>query len=63
MRCEVIVTKTIKGRQYATVKVGDIVGELPVSEGLVFKEGEIGNIKPKLGVFLGRLQAHLTLHK
>lgn len=63
MRCEVITVKTIKGRQYATVKAGNIVGELPVAEGVEFKEGEIGTVVPKLGTFLGRLQARLTLQK
>lgn len=63
MRCEVITVKTIQGRQYATVKAGDMVGELPVSVGLEFTEREIGKIVPKLGVFNGRFQAKLTLQK
>lgn len=63
MLCEVLLVKTIGERQYATVKAGHLVGELPIAKGVVIEPGDKASIVPHLGAFQGRLQAHLVLTK
>lgn len=58
MRCEVLATKEVKGRHYATVRLieqPEVIGEVPMA-GVVHARGAVVELDVKPRVHLGRLE-------